>query len=87
MGSTWSVHAEGKAEGLREQVHSHEVSYWRHMPLATRLVVHHLVGHAVETAAESPDTEFILSGGGSDDGRTVSHTISLYPVPPQVRES
>lgn len=68
---SWSISAEGTVEEIRARVHEHEREYWRGMPLAERLAVHHLVGHAVEHMAEDakadPTLRWVLTGGGQEN--------------------
>jgi predicted RNA-binding protein Jag len=78
---SWSLRLEGTAEEIREAVHHHEAVHWRAMPLAERLVVHHLVGHAVEQLDEhargGPSCRYFLVGNGGEyaPGANGSHHL------------
>lgn len=98
---SWSIRAEGTAEEISAQVHEHEIRYWRSMPLAERLAVHHLVGHAVEHMIEDAGSDaarrWLLVGSGHEStpghGYGGNHTVEWGPFPgpvapaPEVGES
>ncbi|MHB1870827.1 MAG: hypothetical protein ACYCT1_08235 [Steroidobacteraceae bacterium] len=81
---SWSLSVDGTVDELRAEVHRHETEYWRHMPLEERLAVHHLVGHAIESAEEygrkTPPQRFHLEGGGHQWHEHFNATLTLNPL-------
>lgn len=74
---SWSIHAEGTADELRQHVHDHEVSRGGSLPEAERLLAHHALGHALGLADKHPGKRFILVAHGSESPETTLLHVEL----------
>lgn len=84
---SWNIEAQGTPAELREAVHTKMVEHaGYYMPRAERLIVGHLLGHAVEAAEDRWQTDqtlrFRLSGYGHEYGGVMDHHVSLTEVTP-----
>lgn len=78
---SWSISAQGTPDEIQWQVHEHEARYWHTLPLAERLLAHHVCGHAVEHARErAPLDRWVLQGGGHEDDTSMLAHVSCHKV-------
>ncbi len=87
MPLSWSVRCRGSVEDLRRAAHAQEVDQAGYrMPRSERLAVNHLLGHAIEGAAEiaatNPLARFEIEGYGHEnpDGSSVDHHVTMRQV-------
>lgn len=77
---SWSIHAEGTPDEVRAEIREHEDQYWRHMPVTERLLVHHVLGHAVTVFEEANGLKpMTLHGNGHEGGGSTSMRVDAYP--------
>lgn len=84
MGARWSVSIDGTVEEMRQEAHRNQAEMReRGLSTSDRLLVGHLLGHAIEAAADiaasEPTARFLIQGYGVEGQEVgiVDHHITM----------